>query len=501
MKIEKILIANRGEIAVRVIRTCRELGITPVAVYSEADRQALHVLQAQEAVEIGPAAPLESYLNIERIITAAKERKCQAVHPGYGFLSENAQFARRCQEEGLIFIGPSAEAMEMVGDKLTARETMRKAGVPITPGAEIHGDDWPALRSIAETVGYPLMVKASAGGGGKGMRIVHTPEQLQAAVEAGRREAKSAFGNATVYIEKYLQKPRHVEFQVLADQHGNVVHLFERECSIQRRHQKIIEETPSPALYAQLRRQMGETACRVMEAVGYNNAGTVEFLLDEEKNFYFLEVNARIQVEHPVTELVAGVDLVKEQIRIAEGEPLHFQQADLVQRGCAIECRIYAEDPENNFFTSIGTVHLVKEPQGPGVRCDSGIYSGLEITHHYDPILAKLITWADDRESARKRMIAALSDYVILGVKTPIPFLKAVLEHPAFIEGDLHTGFIPQHFPDWSPRADADLLPLALAAAAVSSEVRKQASTGAANSRLDSPWQTIGAWDMFGKRK
>lgn len=497
-KIRKILIANRGEIAVRIIKACKEMGIATVAIYSDVDQKSPHVLEADQAVEIGAAPPLESYLNIEKIVHAAKEYHCDAIHPGYGFLAENADFARRCREKGIIFIGPNPEAMEMVGDKLTARAKMKEAKIPITPGMEVHGENWEQINKSAETIGYPVIIKATAGGGGKGMRIVYTPEEMQSAIEAGRREAKNAFGNDTVYMEKFIEKPRHVEFQVLADNCGNVIHLFERECSIQRRHQKIIEETPSPVLDEKLRRKMGETACRVMQTVHYNNAGTVEFLLDQDKNFYFLEVNARIQVEHPVTELVTGVDLVKQQIRIAAGEKLSLKQSDIFQRGHAMECRIYAEDPENKFFPSTGKLLLVKEPQGPGIRCDSGIYSGLEITHYYDPILSKLVVWSESRAETLQKMDVALSEYAILGVRTPIPFLRELIAHPKFISGDFHTGFISEHFNDWSPRAGDSLLKIALLAAAHSGGKKTPSFSNAAPKEGNAtPWQTVGQWDLF----
>ncbi|RMG36263.1 MAG: ATP-grasp domain-containing protein, partial [Methanobacteriota archaeon] len=454
------------------------------------------VLKADEAVYIGEAPPQESYLNIEKIIKAALETGCQAVHPGYGFLAENADFARKCRDAGLIFIGPSPEAMELVGDKLTARETMEDAQIPITPGAEIQGDDWNAIAQTAEAIGYPLMIKATAGGGGKGMRMVENPSELKSAIEAGRREARSAFGNGMVYIEKLIRNPRHVEFQVLADEQGNTVHLFERECSIQRRHQKIVEESPSPALDEELRQKMGETACRVMKAVGYTNAGTVEFLLDEEKNFYFLEVNARIQVEHPVTEMVTGLDLVKLQFHIANGHPLPFSQEAVHQQGHAIECRIYAEDPENHFFPSIGKLLHVQEPSGPGIRCDSGIYSGFEITHHYDPILSKLIVHAGTREEAIARMKLALSDYVILGVKTPIPFLLDLFNHPEFVAGNLHTGFLSEHFENWEARYTRERLHAALTAAVFHNPMR-QATFSGASAKMPTPWQSVGNWQLF----
>ena len=497
-KINKVLVANRGEIAVRVINACREMGIQTVAVYSDVDKQGLHVLKADQAVHIGPPESAISYLNIDKIVAAALENGCDAVHPGYGFLSENEHFARACQTAGLIFIGPSPEAIRTVGDKLIARQTMVSAGIAVTPGVEIEGQDTEWIAREAEKIGFPLMVKAAAGGGGKGMRIVHSKNELTDAIAASRREAKSAFGNETVYMEKYIQKPRHIEFQVLADQHGNIVHLFERECSIQRRHQKIIEETPSPALDPELRAKMGEVACRVMKAVNNFNAGTVEFLLDEHRNFYFLEVNARIQVEHPITEMVTGVDLVKQQIRIAAGEPLPFIQADLKQTGHAIECRIYAEDPANKFFPSIGKLLYTSIPNGPGIRVDTGVYSGVDITHYYDPILSKLIVHAQNRSEAIGKMRHALQNYVVLGVKTGIPFMLDVLSHPKFISGDIDTGFIAKHMPDWQPQLDETHQQLAAVVAATRTvpAFSTQRLTGGAH-RDFSPWQTLGQWQLF----
>ncbi|MBM3296968.1 MAG: acetyl-CoA carboxylase biotin carboxylase subunit [Candidatus Aminicenantes bacterium] len=494
---DKILVANRGEIAVRVIRACRELGIRSVAVYSEADRASLHCQMADEAVPIGPAPSLESYLNQDRIIEAARAAGCGAVHPGYGFLAENAEFCGRCEKEGVVFIGPNSKAMDLVGDKVRARQAMEKAGVPIIPGMKsvAVGDEECAAQ--ARKIGYPVMVKASAGGGGKGMRIVCGEDELRPALEAGRREAKSAFGDDSVYLEKYIEEPRHVEFQVLADNFGNTVHLFERECSIQRRHQKIIEESPSPAVDDALRARMGETARKVMTAAGYNNAGTVEFLLDRNKKFYFLEVNARLQVEHPVTEMVTGVDLVLQQIFIASGRKLALRQEALGQRGHALECRIYAEDPTNRFLPSPGRILYLKEPAGPGVRHDCGIYSGWDVPIHYDPILAKLIVWAGDREEACRRMLAALDDYVLLGIRTPIPFLKDVIRHPAFREGKATTGFIKEHMEGWTEAAkDEGKKRLALAAAAYLTLDRKPASRPAAAGAREaySPWKSLGRW-------
>ena len=494
---KKILVANRGEIAVRVMRGCRELGIATVAVYSEADRSSLHVQVADEAVAVGPAPAVDSYLAMDRILQAAKDTGAEAIHPGYGFLAENARFAQSCEEEGVVFIGPDSRAMDLVGDKVRSRQTMEKAGIPIIPGMKGTLSDPSAYAREAERIGYPVMIKASAGGGGKGMRVAREPGELKSSLEAGQREALAAFGDDSVYLEKYIEEPRHVEFQVLADSRGNTVHLFERECSIQRRHQKIVEETPSQALDPELRAAMGATACRVMQVSGYSNAGTVEFLLDKNKNFYFLEVNARLQVEHPVTELVTGVDLVHQQIRIAAGEALALRQEDLRQQGHAIECRIYAEDPLNNFLPSPGRVLLLKEPAGPGVRHDCGIYGGCEVPIYYDPILAKLIVWAEDRELACRRMLHALDDYVVLGVKTCIDFLKDVIAHPAFREGRTNTGFIGEYFQDWRGRdAGEDLTPMALLAAAYLADKTpaRGMAEGPGGRRLPSPWGTLGRW-------
>ncbi|MBM3285471.1 MAG: acetyl-CoA carboxylase biotin carboxylase subunit [Candidatus Aminicenantes bacterium] len=500
---KKILIANRGEIAVRVIKACRELGIPSVAVYSEVDRASLHVQMADEAVCIGPAPAPESYLNMDRIVEAARSTGAEAVHPGYGFLAENPAFARRLEEEKLVFIGPNSKALDLVGDKIRARQTMEKAGIPIIPGMKQVPRDISECEAEARRLGYPVMIKASAGGGGKGMRIVSSEEELRPGLEAGMREAKAAFGDESVYLEKCIEDPRHVEFQVLADNYGHVVHLFERECSIQRRHQKIVEETPSTALDPELRRKMGETAKKVLKVARYNNAGTVEFLLDRERNFYFLEVNARLQVEHPVTELTTGVDLVHQQIRIAAGEKLGLKQEELSQRGHAIECRIYAEDPANNFLPSSGKILYLKEPKGPGVRHDCGIYSSWEVPIYYDPILAKLIVWAETRELACQRMRSALEDYVILGINTTIGFLRDVISHRCFREGATTTGFIKKHFDGWrSGVSSEDLLRLALAAAAFSDFNRSQPGMVEAAAPVKesySPWKTLGRWRIGGR--
>ena len=497
--IKKILIANRGEIAVRVINACREMSIPTVAVYSTADRKSLHVQMADEAICIGEPPPLESYLNIDKIIAVAKERGADTIHPGYGFLAENPDFSARCEQEGIIFIGPNSKALRLVGDKVASRETMTKAKIPIIPGMMTKGVGMKEFKEAAEKIGYPVMIKASAGGGGKGMRIIHSPKELEKGIEAGMREAKSAFGDESVYLEKYIEEPRHVEFQVLADNFGNVVHLFERECSIQRRHQKIVEETPSCAIDYVLRKKMGDVAKKVIKVSGYNNAGTVEFLLDKNKNFYFLEVNARIQVEHPITELVTGVDLVKQQIRIASGEKLSLKQERIKQRGHAIECRIYAEDPQNNFFPSAGKILFMKEPAGPGIRHDCGIYSGFEVPVYYDPILSKVITWAEGREDARKRMILALSNYTVLGIQTTIGFLSSVMAHPEFVAGNTQTNFIEKNMSDWvNKKKERKFLNEALLAAAVTSQMKMSDKRAGIKEKAPSPWLTVGKWSVGG---
>jgi len=498
----KILVANRGEIAVRIMRACRELGVATVAVYSEADRGALHVQVADEAVFIGPAPALESYLNMERLVEAAHHTGAEAIHPGYGFLAENPEFVRLCEEAGLVFIGPDSKAMALVGDKIRARQVVEEVGVPIIPGMKKSFPNLEDYRQAAQEIGYPVMIKASAGGGGKGMRIVYQEEDLLPALEAGQREAKAAFGDEAVYLEKYLEEPRHVEFQVLADHEGNIVHLFERECSIQRRHQKIVEESPSLALDDDLRFRMGEAAKKVMQAVGYTNAGTVEFLLDKDKNFYFLEVNARLQVEHPVTELTTGIDLVHQQIRIAAGQRLSFSQEEINQRGHALECRIYAEDPAKNFLPSSGRIIYLREPVGPGIRHDGGVYAGFEVPIYYDPILAKLITWGETRDQACARMKKALEDYVILGIKTTIPFLREVVQHPAFLEGKISTHFIPRYFSEWRPRPPSPegqrlaLIGAALREMKQGRERKRPTQLMSADQDFLSPWQTLGPWRL-----
>ncbi|MGQ9465594.1 MAG: acetyl-CoA carboxylase biotin carboxylase subunit [bacterium] len=491
----KILIANRGEIAIRVARACKEMGITVIGIYSTIDRGSLHLNFCDEAVCIGEPPPLQSYLNIPNIIKAAKETGAEAIHPGYGFLAENPAFARACEDNGIIFIGPSSKALTLVGDKVASRITARKIDAPIIPGMEMAGKDIDAFKNAANSVGYPVIVKAALGGGGKGMRIVRDEKELKEGIEAGQSEAKSAFGDESVYLEKYIEKPRHIEFQVLRDRYGNVVHLFERECSIQRRHQKIIEETPSPALTPQLREEMGEVAKKIIEAAGYINAGTVEFLLDKEKNFYFLEVNARVQVEHPITEMVTGFDIVKRQIMIAAGERLDIKQEDVYQRGHAIEARIYAEDPDNNFLPSLGKILFLREPQGPGIRVDSGIYSGWNVPPHYDPILSKLIVWAESRPSAISKLSLALNNYVILGIKSNIGFLKKIIETPQFINGELHTHFIDEYIKELIPKKD--LLDIALVASALFlMNSKKTMETAVAQSSISNPWLEIGKWEL-----
>ncbi len=496
---KKILVANRGEIAVRVIRACKELGIPVVAVYSEADRKSLHVLLADEAVCIGPPAPLESYLNIDAIVHAAREAGCDAIHPGYGFLAENDSFAARLEEEGLIFIGPPSDVIRSMGSKIESRTIMNKAGVPIVPGDLAGSEDVGKIMAAAKKIDGPIFLKASAGGGGKGMRLVKDRSNLESLVREAVGEAKSAFGNGTIYVEKYLEKPRHIEFQVLADAHGNVVHLFERECSIQRRHQKVLEETPSTVLDDDLRRKMGEAAVSAARAAGYRNAGTVEFMFDQSRNFYFLEMNTRIQVEHPITECTTGIDLVKWQIRIARGEALDFEQEDLVQRGHAIECRIYAEDGAKNFIPSCGVITMLREPWGPGVRNDSGVYEGWEVSPYYDPILSKLVTHGENRTAAIQRMQLALDSYLIHGIETSIDLHKRILACKAFIDGDTTTDFIEKH-KDELLGAAGDVPDEAFIAAALADQM-KSASGTALNGAVavrPTPWHTIGKWEIGG---
>ena len=465
----KVLIANRGEIAVRVIRACREMGIATVAVFSEVDRAALHVSQADEAYPIGPAAARDSYLNIGKILEVARRSGAEAIHPGYGFLSENAQFARACAEAGIKFIGPPASAMELMGSKTRARQAVQAAGVPLVPGSS-KGLSLKEAEEVAAEIGLPVMIKAAAGGGGKGMRLVSAASELKSAFETAQSEAQRAFNDSEVYLEKFIVNPRHVEIQVLADEHGNVVYLGERECSLQRRHQKIIEEAPSPVVDETLRRCMGQVAVQAARSAGYTNAGTVEFLLDNGSagNFYFLEMNTRLQVEHPVTELTTGLDLVHLQLQIAAGEKLPFRQEEITLRGHAIECRIYAEDPENNFFPSPGKITRLLRPSGPGVREDSGVYEGWTVPLDYDPMLSKLIVYAPDRPAAMARMRRALDEYFVGGIKTNLPLFRRILEHPDFLAGRIDTGFLDRLLADQAaPAAANGLAEVAAVAAAL----------------------------------
>ena len=440
--IQKVLIANRGEIAVRVMRSCKEMGIRTVAVFSEADRTARHVMYADEACLIGPAASKDSYLNIDNIIKAAKQHHADAIHPGYGFLSENADFARRCKEEGIIFIGPAAETMEAMGDKIAARKRMIAAGVPVVPGTEQPLQSAEEAVRICNEIGYPVMLKASMGGGGKGMRLIHNENEVVEAYNTARSESMSSFGDDTVYLEKFVEEPHHIEFQILGDNHGNVVHLFDRECSVQRRNQKIVEESPSPFLTPELRKEMGEKAVAAAKAVNYSGAGTIEFLVDKNRNFYFLEMNTRLQVEHPITEEVVGVDLVKEQIRIANDEVLHLRQEELFQRGHAIECRVNAEQPERGFLPSPGTISQMHLPGGNGVRVDTAAFDGYEISPYYDSMIAKIIVHGRDRTEAIAKMRTALEEMVVVGVKTNLDFQYAIMENETFAAGAADTSFI-----------------------------------------------------------
>jgi acetyl-CoA carboxylase biotin carboxylase subunit len=493
--VKRVLIANRGEIAVRIIRACREAGISTVAVYSEADTDALHPALADDAVCIGPAPSQSSYLDIDRIIAVARATGADAIHPGYGFLAENAAFARAVEEAGLVFIGPTSEAIATMGDKTVARRLARAAGVPVVAANEQPPAAPDALAAAAAAIGYPLLIKAAAGGGGKGMRVVRAEAELAEAFAAARREAQGAFADDRVFLERYVERPRHVEIQVLADHAGTVLHLGERECSVQRRHQKIIEETPSPAVDAALRERMATAAIAVARAVGYRNAGTVEFLLAASGEFFFLEVNTRLQVEHPITELVTGLDLVQAQLRIAGGEPLWIGQADIRPRGHAIECRVCAEDPEQRFLPSPGTITYVREPHGPGIRVDSGIAAGWTVPVYYDPLLSKVSVWAETRNAARRRMMAALQDYVILGCTTTIPFLLDVLDHPAFCGGDTHTHFIDEHFPTWHGR-DRYRTIAAIAAALDAARPHTAAPATAGREVGQGPWHTLGHWRL-----
>ena len=487
---KKLLIANRGEIAVRIIRACRELGISPVAIYSDADRNALHVRLADEAYHIGPSPSIESYLSIERVIDVIERSKADAVHPGYGFLSENAKFVEAVSKTQAVFIGPSASAMEMMGDKIRARQLAKEAKAPVVPGTEEPLESLAEAEKIAQEIGFPVMLKAAAGGGGKGMRRVNDISELASAYNIARSEASAAFKDATVYLEKYIVRPRHIEIQLLADKDGNYVYLGERECSIQRRNQKVIEECPSPINSAELRKRMGEAAIGIARQANYYNAGTVEFLVDPEHNFYFLEMNTRLQVEHPVTELVTGIDLVKEQINVALGKPLSFTQSDIHLRGAAIECRIYAEDADKNFMPSPGKITSLSTPSGPGVREDSGVYSGYEVPIYYDPLLSKLCVWASTRQDAIARLARVLDEYKIDGIKTTIPFFKEIVKQAEFINGDLDTGYIERNWQNKTPsETPKKLLDLAALVTALNHQNNQPNQTNGSNEHTESAWK------------
>ncbi len=497
----KVLVANRGEIAVRVMRALAEMGIRSVAVYSEADRDAYHVQFAEQAYAIGPAESSKSYLNMDPILEAARRSGSQAVHPGYGFLAENPGFAEACEQMGLAFIGPTPDAIETMGSKTGARKKMLSAGVPVIPGHDEPLVSEEEALAIARELGYPVLFKAVAGGGGKGMRVVHEDSEVPAALRATRGESLSAFGSAEIYMEKYITEPRHVEIQILADRQGHAIHLGERECSIQRRYQKLVEESPSVAVDPDLRMRMGETAVRAAGAVGYRNAGTVEFILGADGKFYFLEMNTRLQVEHPVTEMVTGVDLVKEQIRIAAGEPLRIQQADVAPNGWAIECRVYAEDPARQFMPSVGAVRWLRTPEGPGVRIDSGIAQGSEVSLYYDPMISKLVTWGGHRDEAIARMRRALEEYVISGVQTTIPFHRWVMGHPRFQSGKFHTGFIDESFRAAEALAlSDDDRTAAVIAAALKYHDNQFPESRERSGRLTSGWKVAGRCQLQTRR-
>jgi acetyl-CoA carboxylase biotin carboxylase subunit len=489
-RMKRVLVANRGEIAVRIIRACREAGLESVAVYSDADRHALHVRLATHAVRVGPAPPAESYLKIESILDAARQSGADAVHPGYGFLSERAAFARACESAGIVFIGPPADVIELMGSKIGARTLMERAGVPVVPGATPADQSDAGVAAAARTLGYPVLIKASAGGGGKGMRVVPADADAVASIQAARREAEAAFGDGTLYVERLIERPRHVEIQVFADSHGQVVHLFDRECSLQRRHQKIIEESPSPGLTPALRARMGDAAVAAARAAGYRNAGTIEFLLEggqEDGRFYFLEMNTRLQVEHPVTEAVTGLDLVQAQLAVAAGQPLPWSQADIVQRGHAIECRVYAEDPGAGFLPQAGPLACYREPSGPGIRVDSGVVEGDAIGVDYDPLVAKLVAAAETREAALDKAADALRRFPILGIRTNLPFLIALLEHREVRKGATHTAFVDDHINELTLTPPCP--PEALAAAALAGG-RHTPSV----ERVRDPWDMLRGW-------
>jgi acetyl-CoA carboxylase, biotin carboxylase subunit len=497
---KRILIANRGEIAVRITRACHELGIESVAVFSDADRASLHVREADFAVNVGAPPAAESYLNTQHIIDAALRTGAEAVHPGYGFFSENADFARAVEAAGLVFIGPTASAIEQMGNKVAARKLMMTAGVPVVPGSPgtLEGED--EVRAVADRIGYPVMLKAAAGGGGKGMRLVENDHDLTSLVRAVANEARASFGDARFYVEKFVSSPRHIEVQVFGDRHGHTVHLFERECSIQRRHQKVVEESPSPFVTSEMRSSMGEVAVRAARAVNYVGAGTIEFLADAERNFYFLEMNTRIQVEHPVTELVTGIDLVKLQIQVAAGQPLPFTQEELRQRGWALECRIYAEDPSAGFAPAPGKIQNMHLPDGPGIRIDAGVYAGAEVPVFYDPMICKLVAWGRDRDEAVARMRRALDEFIITGeLATNLDFHRWLMRHPLFLSGEFDTGFIAQQYrgqADGLNHDSARLAAIVAAAFIVSQESDRRAASPASSSPASvSAWKTLGRID------
>ena len=493
----RVLIANRGEIAVRIIRACREARIETVAVYSDADAGAMHVRAADTAVRLGPAPPSESYLSIPALIGAARASEADAVHPGYGFLSERAEFARACVEAGLVFIGPPPAVIEKMGSKIAARELMRASGISTVPGETPRDQSDEGVRNAARSVGYPVLVKASAGGGGKGMRILHADGDALESIAAARREATASFGEGALYVERLIARPRHIEIQIMADSRGQVVHLFERECSVQRRHQKIVEESPSVALTPALRAAMGEAAVSAAKAAGYLNAGTIEFLVEgsgDSARFYFLEMNTRLQVEHPVTEAVAGVDLVRAQLEVAEGRTLPWTQDALAQRGHAVECRVYAEDASNGFLPQAGPLLLYREPRGPGIRVDGGVEEGNGIGVNYDPLLAKVIAWGESREAAIDRAILALRDYAVLGIRTNIGFLIRLLEHPDFRAGRLHTGFVDEHLEDLTRATEPPADAIALAALAGNGVSPAMIGRDAGRAAAPDPWASLDRW-------
>ncbi|MBI2942198.1 MAG: acetyl-CoA carboxylase biotin carboxylase subunit [Chloroflexi bacterium] len=496
----KVLVANRGEIAVRVLRACAELGLATVAVYSDIDRHALHVRYADEAYPIGSAPASESYLRIDRLIDVARESGAEAIHPGYGFLAENPDFSQACRDAGLTFIGPSPHAIRTMGDKLLARKTVSAAGVPIVPGSDGIVPTQAAAEAVARAIGYPLLLKAAAGGGGKGMRVVRAPEELAGAYRAAASEALAAFGDDRLYVERLLESVRHIEVQVLADRHGNVIHLGERECSIQRRHQKLIEESPSTVVDDDLRHAMGAIAVRAAQAAGYENAGTAEFLLDRDKHYYFLEMNTRLQVEHPVTEMVTGIDLVVEQLRIAMGRRLRYRQKDVRPNGWAIECRITAEDPYNNFLPSTGRLTSVDEPSGPGVRVDSGMFEGMDVSVHYDPLLAKLICWGETRGQAILRMRRALNEFHIMGIKTVVPFHLRVMDSPSFIAGRFDTAFMEKQAVLTERESERGLI-AAVAAAAVAYRAKQEAAARAMGQSAPDARGPGSTWRVVARRE